>query len=133
MIAIWQAYAGPYLIIAGVAMLLGFGIPLTLAPIQWARIFRWEMPSNKKFTLFLERSIGIFIIILSIFAFVASQSPTIVMQFYFDMMIVTFIGMIILHVYGAIRRVQPNTETLEIALWVILTIITMLFYPLLIK
>ncbi len=130
MIAIWQAYADIYLIVAGVAMLLGFGIPLTLVPRQWAGIFQWEMPSNKKFTLFLERSLGIFIIVMSIFAFIASQSATIVMRFYFDMMLVTFIGMTILHVYGAIRKIQPKTETYEIALWVALIIVSLLFYPL---
>jgi hypothetical protein len=130
MIGIWQAYADIYLMVAGAAMLLGFGLPLTLAPIYWAHLFRWELPSHKKFTLFLERSVGIFIIVMSIFAFIASQRGTVVMRFYFDMMLVTFAGMILLHVYGAIRRIQPTTENLEIILWVVLSIVTLLFYPL---
>jgi hypothetical protein len=129
MIGIWQSYADIYLIVAGAAMLLGFGLPLTLVPIQWAHVFQWELPSHKKFTLFLERSVGIFIIVMSIFAFKASQGSIEVMRFFFDMMLVTFVGMILLHIYGAIRKVQPRSETLEIILWVILTIVTVLFYP----
>jgi hypothetical protein len=130
MIGIWQTYADVYLIVAGAAMLLGFGLPLTLFPIYWARFFRWEMPSRKKFTLFLERSVGIFIIVMSIFAFIASQQSVQIMRFFFDMMLVTFAGMILLHIYGAIRRIQPTAENLEIILWVVLSVVTLLFYPL---
>lgn len=130
MIGIWQTYADIYLIVSGVAMLLGFGLPLLLFPMHWARLFGWEMPSHKKFTLFLERSVGIFIIVMSIFAFIASTESAAVMRFFFNMMLVTFLGMTLLHIYGAIRRVQPITETYEIALWVVLTIVTVLFYPL---
>ena len=33
------------------------------------------------------------------------------------------------HVYGAIRRIQPITETLEIGFWMILFGLNVLFYP----
>jgi len=39
-------------------------------------------------------------------------------------------AMTILHVYGAIRKIQPLTETVEIALWVVLFLVTLCFYPL---
>ncbi len=130
MVGIWHAYADVFLIVAGVAMLAGFGLPMLLLPINWARLFRWEMPSNKKFTIFLERSLGIFIIVMSIFAFIAGRSETVVMRFYFNLMLVTFVGMISLHIYGAIKKLQPKTETYEIAMWAVLSFVTILFYPL---
>jgi hypothetical protein len=40
-----------------------------------------------------------------------------------------FGGMIILHVYGALKRSQPITETLEIAMWVVLVLVSLAFYP----
>ena len=40
-----------------------------------------------------------------------------------------FVGMILLHVYGAIRKTQPITETIEIGLWVVLSLVTLCFYP----
>jgi hypothetical protein len=48
MIGIWQSYSDIYLIVAGVAMLVSFGIPLMVVPMSWARAFRWEVPKRKK-------------------------------------------------------------------------------------
>jgi len=39
------------------------------------------------------------------------------------------ISMIGIHVYGAWRRIQPITETLEIAFYVLLLVLTLLFQP----
>ena len=50
--------------------------------------------------------------------------------FFFDMILWTFLVMIVVHVHGAIRGIQPVTETLEIALWVVLFLVTLGFYPL---
>jgi len=34
-----------------------------------------------------------------------------------------------LHAYGAIKKIQPVTETVEIILWVVLFLVTLCFYP----
>ena len=128
MFGIWKSYADIFLIVVGVVTLLGFGLPLMLVPMRWARIFRWEVPHHQKLASFLGRSLGIFISIIAIFAFKAAQN-SIAQPFYFDLMLWIFGGMILLHVYGAIRKVQPLTETLEIILWVVLSIVTLGFYP----
>lgn len=129
MVGIWKSYADIYLIIAGVLMLLTFGIPLTFAPMRWARLFRWAVPQSQELVTFLGRSLGVFISIMGIFAIVVIQTPA-AMPFYFNLILVLFGGMILLHIYGAIRKVQPITETFEILLWVILGLITLGFYPL---
>jgi hypothetical protein len=128
MIGIWNSYSDVYLIVTGVAMLATFGIPLLLVPLSWARVFRWEIPQPQELVVFLGRSLGVFISILAIFAFKVTQTPTF-KPFYFDLMLWVFGGMILLHAYGAIRKTQPITETLEIILWVILTVVTLCFYP----
>jgi len=38
-------------------------------------------------------------------------------------------GSILIHVYGAIKRAQPITETMEILVWVLLLLATLAFYP----
>jgi hypothetical protein len=129
MIGIWASYNNIYLIVAGVAMLAAFGLPLTLAPMSWAQIFRWELPQPQNLTAFLGRSMGVIISIIAIFAFKVTQTPE-AKPFYFDLMLWIFGGMILLHVYGAIRKTQPITETLEILMWVFLGTITLCFYPL---
>ena len=35
----------------------------------------------------------------------------------------------LIHVYGAIRRIQPLSETLEIGLWTVLLLLNTAFFP----
>ncbi|MGD0576434.1 MAG: hypothetical protein ABSB61_13900 [Anaerolineales bacterium] len=128
MIGIFQAYAPIYLIVAGVAMLAAYGIPLLVVPMAWGRVFRWQIPPPAQLTTFLARSLGVFICVVSGYAFWVATVPA-AQPFYFQFMLLLFAGMIVLHVYGAIRKVQPITETIEIALWVVLLLVTLAFYP----
>jgi len=128
MIGIWKSYADIYLIVAGVAMLAGFGLPLMLVPVKWAGVFRWDVSQPGNLVIFLGRSLGVFISVIGMYAFIVSQTPA-AMPFYFELMLWIFVGMIFLHVYGAIRKTQPITETIEIGLWVILSLVTLCFYP----
>ena len=129
MIGIWQTYSNVYLYAAGAAMLVAFGIPLLLVPLRWARAFRWEVPQPENLVVFLGRSLGILISLLAIFAFKVTASPA-AKPFFFDFMLWLFAAMTALHAYGAIRKTQPVTETVEILLWVVLFLITLCFYPL---
>ena len=128
MIGIWQAYAAPYLVVAGAAMLLAFGIPLLVAPMAWARLFRWEIPPPGQLPVFFGRSLGLFICAVGAYAFRVAAIPP-AQPFFFELMLWLFAGMIGLHVYGAVKRAQPITETIEIALWVVLLLVTLTFYP----
>ena len=128
MIGIWQDYAAFYLVVAGVAMLGAFGFPLLVAPMSWARLMRWEVPPPGNLIVFLGRSLGMFICVIAAYAFKAAATPQ-AQPFFFELMLWTFAGMIALHVYGAIKKAQPITETLEIGLWVFLVLVTLLFYP----
>jgi hypothetical protein len=129
MIGIWKSYSDVYLYVAGVTMLATFGIPLLVVPLRWARLLRWEVPQPENLVVFLGRSLGIIVSLLSVFAFKVTTSPA-AKPFFFDLMLWLFVAMIILHAYGAIRKAQPITETIEILLWVVLFLITLCFYPL---
>ena len=128
MIGIWNSYTDMFLIIAGVAMMVTFGLPLLLVPMSWARVFRWEIPQPRELVTFLGRSVGVFIIIMAIFCFIVIKTPE-AKPFFFDLILFIFVGMILLHGYGAIRGTQPITETLELILWIGLTLVTLCFYP----
>jgi hypothetical protein len=129
MIGIWNAYADIYLIVAGVAMLVVFGLPLMLVPLRWAKLLRWDVSQPGDWSIFMGRSLGVMITVLALYAIKVSQTPP-AMPFYYQLMLWTFVGMILLHIYGAIRKTQPITETIEIGLWVILFLVTLCFYPL---
>ena len=128
MIGIWQDYAVFYLVVAGVAMLGAFGLPLLLAPMSWARLMRWEVPPPGQLVVFLGRSLGAFICVIAAFAFRVAATP-LSQPFFFELMLWIFGAMIALHVYGAIKKTQPITETFEIGLWLFLVLVTLLFYP----
>lgn len=129
MIGILQDYAGTYLIIAGVSMLILFGLPLLLAPMAWARLFRWQIPPPPgQLVIFLGRSVGLFISVIALYLLRVSAIP-LAQPFFFELILWLFVGMIGLHVYGAIKKVQPVTETLEIGPWIILAVVTLAFYP----
>jgi len=127
-IGIWQDYASAYLIVAGIAMLAAFGLPLLLAPLAWARIMRWEIPPPGQLVVFLGRSLGLFICVIAAYALRVVGEPS-AQPFFFELMLWLFVGMIGLHIYGAIKRTQPITETIEIGLWVMLLLVTLVFYP----
>jgi hypothetical protein len=129
MIGIWQSYSDIFLYFVGIAMLVAYGIPLTIVPLRWARVFRWEVPQPENLAVFLGRSLGIFVSLLAIFAIKVTGEPA-AKPFFFDLMLWVIAAMTILHVYGAIRKTQPITETVEIALWVVLFLMTLCFYPL---
>jgi hypothetical protein len=109
-------------------MLAGYGLPLIFVPQRWARLFGWKIPEEKKLAMFLGQSLGILLTVISIFAFLVPGSPE-VKPFFFNFLLATIGGMTILHVYGAVRKLQPKMETYEILLWVFLFILTLIFYP----
>ncbi len=128
MIGIWNSYLNIYLYVVAVAMLIGFGLPLLLVPIQWARMFRWEIPQQEQLAAFLGRTVGVFICVLAIFALKAANNPA-AQHFFVDMLLWINAGSLLIHVYGAIKKAQPITETIEIVVWVLLFFATLAFYP----
>lgn len=128
MIGIWQEYAGVYLIVVGAATLLAFGMPLLVAPMAWARVFRWEVPPPGQLVVFLGRSLGLFVCVMGGYAIRTAAVPN-AQAFFFELMLWLFVGMLGLHTYGAIKKAQPKTETIEIGLWAVLLLLTLAFYP----
>jgi hypothetical protein len=127
-IGVWQAYAEVYLLVAGLAILASFAVPLMVAPMAWARVFRWEIPQSGQLATFLGRSVGVLLAVVGAYAIRVAASPQ-AQPFFFELMIWLLAAMIALHGYGALRKAQPVTETAEIGLWVILLLVTLAFYP----
>jgi hypothetical protein len=128
MIGMFNSYLPIYLYVVGIAMMIGFGIPLLIVPMQWARLFRWEIPQPQELTVFLGRSVGVFISVLAVFAFRVANNPA-AQPFFFDLLLWIIAGSLLIHVYGALRKAQPITETVEILVWILLFITTLTFYP----
>ena len=128
MIGILQAFSGTYLLAAGIAMLAAFGLPLLVVPLKWARLMRWEVPESTTLATFLGRSLGTFLCVFAVYAIKAAFTPA-AQLFFFELMLWLLVAMLALHVYGALRKTQPITETIEIALWIVLILATLAFWP----
>jgi sterol desaturase/sphingolipid hydroxylase (fatty acid hydroxylase superfamily) len=128
MIGIWQAYSDIYLYAVGAAMLAGFGIPLLAAPLRWAQAFRWDTSHAGNLVVAFGRSLGLMIALVAVFAFKAAAAPQ-AKPFFFDFLLWLVAANAALHIYGAIRRIQPITENFEIILWIVLFLATLCFYP----
>ena len=128
MIGILQAFSGTYLVVTGIAMLAAFGLPLLIVPMKWARVMRWEVPASAMLATFLGRSLGVILCVFAAYAIKAAFMPA-AQLFFFELLLSLLVAMLALHVYGALRKTQPITETIEIALWVVLILATLAIWP----
>jgi hypothetical protein len=101
---------------------------MLLVPLRWATWLRWELPEQTHLAIYFGRSCGAVATVLAIFGFIAAADPS-VQPFFYQLSIGVFAMMVATHVYGAIRRIQPMTETLEIPVWGAFLILALCFYP----
>lgn len=128
MISIWATYATTFLLVLAIATTLFFALPILFAPISWARLMRWSIPEDTHLALYFGRCLGAFVVIFELFIFRAGITG-VGLAFVFEFMMLVWIFMIVIHIVGAVQRVQPITETLEIGFWALLIALTAAFWP----
>lgn len=108
-----------YLVIATTFFVVVIALPLLFAPLTWAKWFGWKLPEgNKDLTVYFGRCLGA--AALSMLFAVAHGIPDPKSHhILFDMVSLVSALMIVVHVYGAIRKTQPLSETIEIAVWAV--------------
>ena len=128
MIGIYAEYSSAFLRVLAVMTAVPFSIPILVAPLAWARMFRWEVEAKSDLALYFGRCLGAFALVMSCTAWYVAQNPGL-QPLFFTMLVAVFGFMIVIHVVGAVQKVQPWTETAEIAVWVALLSASLLFYP----
>ena len=128
MIGAWSEYAIAYMYVIAIGTFLLFGLPMVIWPLRWAKIFQWRIPVETHLTIYFGRCLGGVICVLAAFAIV-STGNIVILSFFYKLILCNFLAMILIHVYGAIKKIQPLPETLEIIYWCVLFVITLLFYP----
>jgi hypothetical protein len=128
MIGLWSGYSGTFLLALGIGSLLLLGLPLLFRPLVWADALRWSRPVETDLAVYFGRCLGAVICILSAAAILAARDQAI-QPFFFQITIASFAFMVAIHGWGAIRRVQPWTETVEIGLWGIVMVVAVLCHP----
>jgi chromate transport protein ChrA len=108
-----------YLVISASFFVVVIALPLLFAPLTWARWFGWKIPEgNNDLTVYFGRCLGA--TALAIIIAVAHGIPDPKSHhLLFDLVAIVSGLMILIHVWGAIRKTQPLSETIEIAVWVV--------------
>lgn len=128
MIGVWSEHAATYLLVLGIVTALVFATPLFLVPLRWARVFGWSLPGDTDLAVYFGRCLGG--LALAVDALVLRGALTGVgVAFAFQVLILAGVMMVIAHAWGALARIQPLSETLEIGFWALLVILSLLFYP----
>lgn len=121
-------YSWNYLCTLMTLTTLFFALPILFKPLLWARLMMWEIPEKTDLAVYFGRCLGAFILIVEIIMLRAVTTGS-GFSFAFDVLFLVFSLMLLVHIYGAIKKIQPITETLEIGLWAILLALNVLFYP----
>jgi len=128
MLGMNSAYAETYLLVLMVVTTVSFAAPIFFVPLTWARLMLWRIPEDKDLAVYFGRCLGAFILVTEILMLRSVTTGT-GLSFTFDVLFCVFGLMLVVHIHGALRRIQPITETLEIGLWLVLLILNTVFYP----
>jgi hypothetical protein len=128
MIGMFAEHSSTFLRVIAVVTALAFSIPISLAPLAWARTFRWEVDAKPDLALYFGRCLGALALVISWAGWHAAGHAE-VQQFYFQMFIGVTALMVLVHIIGAVQKVQPWIETAEIPFCGGLTVLGLMFYP----
>lgn len=101
-----------------------FGIPLTVAPLGWARRLGWRVPAqDHELAVYLGRSLGAVILILAYLVAGAARAPA---HAGWALQLITLAGagMTAVHAWGWLRRTQPMSENLETIGFALVTVVS---------
>ena len=128
MIGIWSAHAQTFMLVFAILALFAFVIPMIFAPMFWARMLLWNIPEDTDLAVYSLRSLGSLGLAVLLITFRAAISGEGLLLIY-ELFVPFFALMVLVHFYGAIKKIQPITETLEIGFWLVLLVLALCFMP----
>jgi hypothetical protein len=117
-----------FVLISAVCFTAVYALPMSFFPLQWAKAFQWKIPVETDLAVYFGKCLGLLGVGVLICSLPAIAHPERNL-FFFDL--VGWFGgfMTVLHIYGAIRKVQPWTETVEIVFWAANTVLAVYVKP----
>lgn len=128
MIGTMGDHAQTFLLVFGIIGAVAFALPIFFAPLAWARVFRWNLPDDTDLAVYFGRCLGVMALAFDGFVLRAALTGDGIVLV-FQWAIAIFAGMTLVHIWGALRRIQPITETVEILFWGVLVILALVHYP----
>ena len=103
MIGMYAEHSSTFLRVFAVLTGVVFSLPIFVAPLTWARIFRWQVDARADLALYFGRCLGAFAVIISSTAWYVAGHPTL-QPLVFTMLITFFVLMFFLLHYSITRR-----------------------------
>ncbi|MEK6805987.1 MAG: hypothetical protein AABY95_05005 [Pseudomonadota bacterium] len=128
MLGLWAAHAQTYLLVVVAVTTWTFALPIFLMPLRWARWFGWKIPENTDLAVYFGRCLGAFAVILELLMLRASLTGE-GLLFTFQVILAVSVLLTVVHIWGAVQKIQPLLETLEIGMYAGLAVLTLLFWP----
>ena len=128
MIGMWSGYSDEFLTFLSAATFLFFAVPLTLTPLRWARFMGFKIPSHTDLAVYFGRSVGGLVTAINVMAFRAGRTGEGV-ETALCLILGIAVMMFFVHLWGAIKKIQPLSETLEIAFWIALGLAALAVWP----
>jgi hypothetical protein len=128
MIGIWSGHAQTFMLVFAILALVAFVIPMIFAPMFWARMLLWNIPEDTDLAVYSLRSLGslgLALLLVTLRAAITGEG----LLFVYELFVPFFALMVLVHLYGAIKKIQPITETLEIGFWLVLLVLALCFMP----
>ena len=128
MLGLWNAHAQTYLLVVVAATTPAFALPIFLVPLRWARVLGWRVPEHTDLAVYFGRCLGAFVLIIEALMLRAGLTGEGLLYAY-QVIVAVAAMMVLVHIWGALQRIQPLLETLEIGMYGGLGILALLFWP----
>lgn len=128
MLGLWGAHSREFLLVLVPVTSLVFALPIFLVPLRWARVFRWRLPEDTDLAVYFGRCLGAFILIVEALMLRAGLTGEGLVFVYQQLLAIAAL-MVAVHIWGALQRIQPWTETAEIGMYAGMFALAALFYP----
>lgn len=106
MVGIWGSHAQAFLIVLMLVTSIAFALPRFLTPLAWARRLGWRIPEQTDLAVYFGRCLGAFILVVELLMLRAGLTGT-GLVFTIQVLIAVAALMTIVHVWGALQRIQP--------------------------
>jgi hypothetical protein len=128
MLGLWNAHAQTYLLVVVATTTPAFALPIFLVPLRWARVLGWRVPEHTDLAVYFGRCLGAFVLIIEALMLRAGLTGEGLLYAY-QVIAAVAAMMVLVHIWGALQRIQPLLETLEIGMYGGLGILALLFWP----
>jgi hypothetical protein len=113
--------------VGGAGLLAGYALPLLFAPLQWAKLFKWQTEPRDPLAVYFGRCMGGVSTAIVFQCFRAAPHPERHLAT-LEMLILVWATLSGVHVWGALKREQPWPETVETVFCVLLLLLSIGLY-----